>query len=534
MTRLLSALLVCAFALAGVDARAQMLGTSTVPSVAVVTLPAALGAPAAVYSVVKLSTWGGSCAQVQRASDSTTLNVGFVNNICDKISADTFCKNTSCGISKWYDQSGNGNDLVQTVAANQPLFVNLNEWLGIRPITVAGVTSSATLWQALQAPVVAGLNRSALSVYHVSANRASLGFNVAYEFTDAAFSTAYMQMYNAGTSLSVNVNFGVNFGLYSRAHINIVSYSGSSAAGQIVRTNLNQQTVNGGSPSSQSLGGFQIGRSLAGNNYNGIQDDYAYVIYSASHTSAQMQSVEAALALSFQPPTTFTNRLVYGGTSLVVGLFASQNQNAVWQGGFGRGTKWETYNMAVGGQTIVTGCTTNLSLLLGLFDSTKGKNVTVLDAPSNDISAQGSFASHAAAVAWADTLYSGTTVPCVSAFLAAGFTKVVVPTVIARGNFNNANFLEDARIEYNLNVVNGATANGYTVSDPASNPFFSSTAATSNTNCYAADAIHLISGGVNCYGIMESYDKAAIGGWLMIRDIKGGNDNFPMFLRKAA
>lgn len=493
-------------------------------------LPAGLGSPAAFYSVVKPPGWNGNCAQIQRA-DTTALDIGWsATNICDKAAADTFCLNTTCGVSKWYDTSGNGLDAVQTTAANQAAFTNLNEWLGIRAISIQGVTGSAVS-QSLRAP--ATCNRNALTVYQVMVPLTSYGFNVELEFADAGFTTAYAQVYNAGTALSTNLGSPISFGLYSRSHVNVIGLSSSGSTGQIVRTN-GQQVTNGGLPSSQALAGLQIGQSIAGANYNGLQLEFALAYYCAAHTSAQMQAFEAAAAATFNPPATFANRLVYAGSSLIVSYRSTFGQTAAWQEGFGRGSTWETYTMAVGGQTLATECSTNLAAISGLFDPTKALNRVMLDAPSNDVANQTSFANTAAAQAFADTLYNSTLLPCVASLKATGFDRVVVPTIIARGGWQLAsgNFLDDARLRYNANVVAGAAANGYTVSDRASDPFFAATAATGNLGCYSSDTVHLVN---FCYGIMGRYDKAAILNFVLERDINPAtNDNTPAFLDRQA
>lgn len=498
-------LLITILGLWGSIAQAQVWGGGT-PTAPLLGLPGALGAPAAVYSVVKPAGTTTNCLQVQRASDSNTLDIGWTaGNLCDKGAADTFCLNTICGVSKWYETGASGNDLAQATQANQGTFTNLNEQQGIRPISLQGVTGSA-IFQSLRAP--ASCNRNAFTVYHLLAPRTSFGFNVQLEFADAGFTTAYAQVYNAGTALSTNLGSPIAFGLYSRTHVNITALSSSGSTGQIILTN-EQSATNGGLPASQAFGGLQIGQSLAGNNYNALQDEYALVYYCAAHTLAQMQTVRAALAASFKPPAKFTNRLVYAGSSLIVSYRSTFNQTAAWQGGFGRGTAWETYAMAVGGQTLATECSTNLAAIQSLFDPSKTKNVAFLDAPSNDIANQTSFANSAAAISYADTLYTGTLLPCVASLKGTGFT-VDVPTIIGRTGWNlgSGNFLDDARAEYNAQVVAGAVANGYKVSNRASDPFFATTAATTNTSCYASDGTHLLN---FCYGVMElTYDKPAI------------------------
>jgi lysophospholipase L1-like esterase len=77
------------------------------------------------YGVYHLKQgYAGNAFNVTRASDSTSLDIGFVNGVADWSSADTFCYNTTCSVGTWYDQSGNGYDLTQGTVASQPLIRN--------------------------------------------------------------------------------------------------------------------------------------------------------------------------------------------------------------------------------------------------------------------------------------------------------------------------------------------------------------------------------------------------------------------------
>ena len=73
------------------------------------------------HSFVKASeSYSGDCLQVQRNSDGTYLEVGWINDICDFSAIETFSAGTDTRITKWYDSSGNGNYLEETVATYQP------------------------------------------------------------------------------------------------------------------------------------------------------------------------------------------------------------------------------------------------------------------------------------------------------------------------------------------------------------------------------------------------------------------------------
>jgi hypothetical protein len=80
---------------------------------------------ATAYSVRKLRTaYTGNCIRVRRSSDNAEQNIGFVNNELDTTSLLSFVGAVNGFVTTWYDQSGNGFDVIQTAAANQPRIVN--------------------------------------------------------------------------------------------------------------------------------------------------------------------------------------------------------------------------------------------------------------------------------------------------------------------------------------------------------------------------------------------------------------------------
>jgi hypothetical protein len=71
------------------------------------------------------STYTGACLRVRRSSDNTELDIGFAsNNFLDTSALLTFVGSGNGFVSTWYDQSGNGRDVTQTSAANQPRIAN--------------------------------------------------------------------------------------------------------------------------------------------------------------------------------------------------------------------------------------------------------------------------------------------------------------------------------------------------------------------------------------------------------------------------
>ena len=85
---------------------------------------------AAAYSVRKLSQWHtGSCMRIREDSGNTETDIGFdINGDLDTAAIKSFCDAAGSGVNgyvvTWYDQSGNGQDVTQATAANQPQIYN--------------------------------------------------------------------------------------------------------------------------------------------------------------------------------------------------------------------------------------------------------------------------------------------------------------------------------------------------------------------------------------------------------------------------
>jgi len=78
------------------------------------------GAEAA-YSTRRLNGNVTECMVIRRASDSTTTTIGFDSNgDIDEAAINTFCSGTTCTVSEWLDQSGNGNTATAPSTGAEP------------------------------------------------------------------------------------------------------------------------------------------------------------------------------------------------------------------------------------------------------------------------------------------------------------------------------------------------------------------------------------------------------------------------------
>lgn len=84
-----------------------------------------IGSVVGAYGVRKLkNSYTGNCCRLRRNTDNAELDIGFANGRLDTSAAVSFIGGGTGFFVKWYDQSGNGYDLVQNIAAVQPVYTN--------------------------------------------------------------------------------------------------------------------------------------------------------------------------------------------------------------------------------------------------------------------------------------------------------------------------------------------------------------------------------------------------------------------------
>jgi len=97
---------------------------------------------AAAYSLRKLkSSYSGSAIRIRRDSTGNAeTDIGFTaNGDLDTAAIKNHCRNNSCMVTTWYDQSGNARNATQSTAANQPRIITsgvidkIGGKIGIKP-----------------------------------------------------------------------------------------------------------------------------------------------------------------------------------------------------------------------------------------------------------------------------------------------------------------------------------------------------------------------------------------------------------------
>ena len=80
-----------------------------------------VGSVTAAFGLKKLSdAYNSNCIEIRRETDNTTLNIGFVGDSLDINTLKDFMQGGRAYVETWYDQSGNGNDVIQDSSSSQP------------------------------------------------------------------------------------------------------------------------------------------------------------------------------------------------------------------------------------------------------------------------------------------------------------------------------------------------------------------------------------------------------------------------------
>ena len=178
---------------------------------------------AAAYSTRQLRNAQTDCMVILRASDSTTTTIGFdgSGNI-DEAAITTFCTGTTCTVSEWIDQSGNGNNATQATAGNQPVIYTggaLVKENGRLALDFDGVSDNMTsvstytpTTSMAQVIIVKGLSSSADQIIGDNSDRKA---GMALRIQNGSFN--YFNGFTTGNNqISITANDNQNLHFYGR------------------------------------------------------------------------------------------------------------------------------------------------------------------------------------------------------------------------------------------------------------------------------------------------------------------------------
>ena len=441
---------------------------------------------AAAYGVFRLrSAYTGNCFQVRRASDNTTLDVGFDSaGVANWASATAFGSGTQLFLTKWYDQSGNGLDTTTPATANQPpLYFNK-----IGKLTALDFASST--WAVL--PAGLALNSTAMSLALVAKqNSPHVGYRLQLGPSTLAGATSVLfGTYDTGQVLAFT---SVGDRASARWHTGESVWVAALNTDVAVSIDDRLNAATGSTHTSVAMtGGFipNSGSFLFNGQYG------AAIFYASTLTTTQMQSLRRSLMVAFGFAPQVRDRLVTIGDSITQGAGAAANDGFTARVPALLTRKFQLCAMGVAGeqQSTETAGTYTPYVVSGAF------NVAHVFSGTNDF-AQGNLSTA--------TLQTSTQALCV-ALRSGGFNKIIVGTMLPRtGGFTapmvSATF-ETQRLAYNTWLRANYATFADTLADYGADAIMGNVANCTNT-AYYADQTHPASGG---HAILASICAAAV------------------------
>lgn len=452
-------------------------------------------APIAAYGLAKLrAAYAGSCLQITRASDSTTLDVGFVQGAdgvyrVDVAAADVFCQGTLGYITKLYDQSGNANDATQATTAKAVVW-STTTVEGLRVLSFDGTTNASTILQRyFDLPAGVSVNLNATSVMLVCKPKSSYGLSALWQLGLTANTNILnlLNTFSAGTRSSLQLSrVGANGRQTAQPRTTMDSYmTVSSGTSNAVTTRNEETVVTGPTATSQTLTGGYLGGEdgvVPMNTYNALFDFQAFVVWGRALSVTEQRAAKDAAYQHFRirPQRDFAltilgDSITNGASTAALGV--SYNRNWFYHAEKLLRLSPKVHNLSVPGYRTYDIDGYKGYALAPTYDSSK-TNVLTYWCGTNDLVNSGNTAA-------ATEPYIASTI---AAAKALGF-KVVIGTITPASGYAGDSAKEAERQALNAWIRAGSSG-ADAIADVAADPVMGPLSAASDTTLYG-DGLHL-------------------------------------------
>ena len=279
------------------DVSKVYIGSTEVWSASSLLLDTYTGAAAA-YSLRQLKSGATNAIEVRiDTTGQPTYDIGFVDGELDVTTLEGYCTGgLDAYVTKWYDQSGNGNDATQTTASAQPQIVSSGSVIlenGKPAIEFDGSDDTFDSGSFLN-----GLdNASIINVSSPIANNifsniysgfdSFIVFNILFRYQDDS------KIFIALSGLSANGNYLTSTSYAAQQNLIFVNFDNSLTSGNQVDVYLNSSDAN--ASGSNDVGTLKsptnghIGSRSGSNNFNGNMQE---IIFYPSEQSSNRSGIE--------------------------------------------------------------------------------------------------------------------------------------------------------------------------------------------------------------------------------------------------
>lgn len=446
--------------------------------------------PVVAYSTRKLTTTytANKCIDVQRTSDGAVITVGFVGNLLDTATLDAFCAGTVGRVSRWYDQSGHGNDATETEQTQQPRLdpscVIGNSRALVFDALINGGSASVPTYSGptsrMEMPTGVSLDRSNMSITFIGRSRSCQRPGVFFSLNSAA--SKWLTVAGAfppgsgAAQQKVGVcieGTGILSGPKAASEDAAICEISSSANGGFYQWYSDR--FNSTAPvTSDALAGGIIGGSQYG--VGGHVELSDLIMWPHYKTFNDVAAMHASLYQSADIFPQVRTNIVWDGDSITDGALAVADQTYPRQARALISTDCNNYNVSLFGDVLIQRVTNYAGFVAPLYDPLAPRNVLMQQAGTNDIVINNISAAalYAAAKNYA------------ALARATGF-KIIVCTILPRAGFNTAQ--QAAWSGFNALLRDGWSTFADGLCDFQADPTMGSMAAASNTSLYA-DGIH--------------------------------------------
>ena len=359
----------------------------------------------AAYGTVKLtSAYAGYAGQmrVYHSGVYAYQNIGFVGNVIDAASADTFAATADAGTPpeiRFYDQCGNSNDTTFSGTAGikgalWSTYPLANTSLRTAAFDLLYDSSLYSSYQALVLPTALTMNMDSFSTVFIGRRGSSYQNRMTtyWEFLNTAPWTARWYDYDSdgGPNILEKNGTKLNYpGLETTPGVyqTITTSSTSTILANEVGASLSKVAQ-----SATSNNGGTLGYNTASGNTleNGGQDIVAQMFFNRTLSKTEQAAITNYGYSLTGNPTTIPNCIVVIGDSLSAGQSAIDNQNWINQAIHGVATPItkpsRLYNFATNGKTAAT-MLANIATYEGACSNAGVTNkLAIIMAGSNDIS----------------------------------------------------------------------------------------------------------------------------------------------------